>query len=325
MVNCHGLVTDAAGNILLTYENPNNASGDARCLIRWAPDGTGAESLDGGGAALCAGTPHGAIVQEGPDGDEFLYHANNAQKLTKTTLDGTIVWQVAGNFGQNASDDYTPTWFAAPPGGSELAYLCDGDGAAPRVGDEPEPRPPLLLLLSLRCDGYGSNRVYVLNRTDGRFTGRSYGGAGGRDQHGKFSTNHGCTYDARAREVAVADRANSRDRVLPLRRRRPRRLRVQALRARVNALHPSISRTDPPPVSCFASPVSPSFRIRARRAGTVFWARAVAVQPHRRPAAAALGDGTLPCNLRSYPEHDGRATRAHLSVPRSRCSTPTTA
>ena len=52
--------------------------------------------------------------------------------------------------------------------------------------------------------------MYVLNRTDGRFTGRSYGGEGGRDQHGKFSTNHGCTYDARAREVAVADRANSR-------------------------------------------------------------------------------------------------------------------
>ena len=181
MVNCHGLVTDAAGNILLTYENPNNAS-DAHCLIRWAPDGTGAEFLDGGGAALCAGTPHGlAIVAEG--GGEFLYHANNEQKLTKTTLDGTIVWQVDGNFGQNASDDYRPTWFAAPPGGSELAYLCDG---------------------------YGSNKVYVFNRTDGRYTGRSYGGAGGRDQHGAFSTNHGCTYDARSGEVAVADRANSR-------------------------------------------------------------------------------------------------------------------
>ena len=92
------------------------------------------------------------VVAEG--GGEFLYHANNEQKLTKTTLDGTIVWQVDGNFGQNASDAYRPTWFAAPPGGSELAYLCDG---------------------------YGSNKVYVFNRTDGRYTGRSYGGAGGRD------------------------------------------------------------------------------------------------------------------------------------------------
>ena len=35
-------------------------------------------------------------------GDVFLYHANNNQKLTKTTLVGTIVWQKEGNFGHSA-------------------------------------------------------------------------------------------------------------------------------------------------------------------------------------------------------------------------------
>ena len=109
MVNCHGLVTDADGSIILTYENDNET--DFNCLIKWAPDGTGGEFLTGSGSALCEGTPHGLkIATEGDDGEQFLYHANNAQKLTKTTLDGTIVWQVNGNFGQDPSLAYTPTW-----------------------------------------------------------------------------------------------------------------------------------------------------------------------------------------------------------------------
>ena len=39
---------------------------------------------------LCTGTPHGLkITTEGDQ--QFLYHANNAQKLAKTTMDGEIV------------------------------------------------------------------------------------------------------------------------------------------------------------------------------------------------------------------------------------------
>jgi hypothetical protein len=37
LVNCHGLVTDAAGNIYLTYQNDGK---DQNCLIRWKPDGS---------------------------------------------------------------------------------------------------------------------------------------------------------------------------------------------------------------------------------------------------------------------------------------------
>ena len=54
------------------------------------------------------------------------YHANNVQKLTKTKLDGTIVWQKQGFFGQDEKLPYRPTWFATPPG----PYVRRG--AAPR-------------------------------------------------------------------------------------------------------------------------------------------------------------------------------------------------
>lgn len=48
--------------------------------------------------------------------------------------------------------------------------------------------------------------------TDGQFMNKTYGGKGDRSQHGKFSTNHGCTYDSRLKEptIIVSDRANSR-------------------------------------------------------------------------------------------------------------------
>ena len=184
LVNAHGLVVDAERNIYLTYENDHEKDPD-RCLIRWRPDGTGGEHMLGGNGTLCHGTPHGLkISTEWSDGEphQFLYHANNDQKLTKTALDGTIVWQRNGNFGQDPSLPYKPTWFAVPPIGPYI-YLCDG---------------------------YGSNNVYVFDRRDGSFMNRTYGGKGGREQHGKFSTNHGCTYDPRNGKIAVSDRANSR-------------------------------------------------------------------------------------------------------------------
>lgn len=184
MVNCHGLVLDADRNIYLTYENDHDKDPD-NCLIRWNPDGTGGQHMTGGNSTLCSGTPHGLkITTEWDSGKptQYLYHANNNQKLTKTTLDGSIVWQRNGNFGQDASVPYRPTWFAVPPRG-DYVYLCDG---------------------------YGSNNVYVFERHTGKFMNKTFGGKGGRDQHGKFSTNHGCTYDPRNGMIAVSDRANSR-------------------------------------------------------------------------------------------------------------------
>jgi hypothetical protein len=119
LVNCHGLVTDNQNNIYLTYQNDGK---DQNCLIRWNPDGTGGVFMTGENSTLCSGTPHGLkITTEGPTRQQFLYHANNDQKLTKTTLDGTIVWQVNGLFGQPTTD-YRPTWFATPPD-SDYMYV----------------------------------------------------------------------------------------------------------------------------------------------------------------------------------------------------------
>ena len=174
--DAHGLVTDAQKNIYLTYVGDEGK--DANCLIRWKPDGTGGEFVSTGNVSkLCSGTPHGLTISaEG--GKEYLYHANNAGLLTKTTLEGEIVWQRTGNFGQDPKAPYRPTWFGVPPAErSKFIYLCDG---------------------------YGSNNVYVFDRGTGAFMNKVYGGKGGRDQHGKFSTNHGCLYDERFDKIAGA-------------------------------------------------------------------------------------------------------------------------
>ena len=106
---------------------PPHLGKDPHCLIKWNPDGTGGEFAAKDSLALCSGTPHGLKITN-ENGNVFLYHANNNQKLTKTTIDGTIVWQRNGNFGQDKSLPYRPTWFATPPN-SEYMYLCDGYGS----------------------------------------------------------------------------------------------------------------------------------------------------------------------------------------------------
>ena len=228
---------DSDKNIYLTYQNDGKT--DANCLIKWKPDGTGGEFVADENATLCSGTPHGLkLVEEASASGamvQYLYHANNNQKLTKTTLTGEIVWQVNGLFGQDTTV-YRPTWFAVPPA-SKYAYLCDG---------------------------YGSNQVYVFERATGKFLNITFGGKGDRSQHGKFATNHGCTYDPRfPNKIAVSDRANSRIEYF------------------------AIDNNDP----------------------TVFaYSNTVDLRP-------TMGPASLPCNLRMYPEQDGRAISPDLSGP----------
>lgn len=239
LVNCHGLVTDAEQNIYLTYQNDGK---DLNCLIRWKPDGTGGEFMTGGnGSQLCGGTPHGLKITT-EDNEQYLYHANNNQKLTKTKLDGTIIWQKNGNFGQPASLPYRPTWFATPPN-TKYTYLCDG---------------------------YGSNNVYAFDRETGEFLNKTYGGPtpsgkkGPNAPHGTFSTNHGCTYDPRLNNtIVVSDRANSR----------------------FEFFH-----YDPNSIDTFE------------------WYQTANMQPF-------LGTGTLPCNLRMYPDQKGIAITPDLAGP----------
>ena len=155
LVNCHGWAVDKEENIYLTYQNDGV---DPHCLIRWNKDGLNASFAGNGTPELCSGTPHGLKISTEGDA-QFLYHANNAQKLAKTTLDGEIVWIVNGPFGQNSTctnvtcpnnscactdgnAPYIPTWFAIPPG--KYGYLCDG---------------------------YGSDRVFSFDLSSGNFTG----------------------------------------------------------------------------------------------------------------------------------------------------------
>ncbi len=187
--DAHGLELDSKNNIYLTYGNwataisKENNGTDRNCLIRWDPDGTNGQFMTGGGDALCSGLPHG-IRHAVEDDKEYFYHANVGgeipdRKLTKTTLDGTILWQVNGTFGQPALKAYRPTWFGIPPSG------------------------PYVWLV----DGYGSSNVYPFTR-DGKWTGKTFGGTG--SEHGKFHTCHAMTWDPRVKQMAVSDRANHR-------------------------------------------------------------------------------------------------------------------
>ena len=215
LVNCHGLSVDANENIILTYQNDGKT--DPHCLITWKPDGTGGEFAAKDTPGLCSGTPHGLkITTEG--GAQFLYHANNAKKLAKTTLDGDLVWIVDGPFGQdmtcgpemcpsdschctgtapNLQAPYIPTWFATPPD-TPYMYLCDG---------------------------YGSDRVFAFESRTGAYMNVSWGGrspaglhpgvaGAAAAPHGTFMENHGCTYDPRPttepHTIVVSDRRNMR-------------------------------------------------------------------------------------------------------------------
>ena len=269
--NCHGLVTDKDDNIILTYQH---GGADTHCLIRWNPDGTGGAFASKEGDGLCGGVPHGLkITTEGAGGEQFLYHANNAQMLAKTTLEGEIVWKVDGNFGQNDTCvpdvpagsgscpngscncangklPYIPTWFATPPN-SKYAYLCDG---------------------------YGSDHVYAFEAATGTYMNRSWGGrspaglhpgypAAKEQPHGKFMENHGCTWDPRnttaPNTIVVSDRRNMR----------------------FEFFH-----YDPDGYDTFE------------------WYLTVDMAP-------SLGEGTLPCNMRMYPEQDGRSVVPDLAGP----------
>jgi len=207
--NCHGLAVDKDENIILTYQNDGK---DQDCIAKWDPQGYNGTKVSSDTPGFCKGTPHGLKITT--EGDEqFLYHANNAQKLAKTTLEGKTVWIKEGPFGQNMTcgpdtcpnnsckckngeAPYIPTWFATPPN-TPYMYLCDG---------------------------YGSDRVFAFESATGRYMNKSFGGrspaglhpgeAASQQPHGKFMENHGCTYDPRpttdANTIVVSDRRNMR-------------------------------------------------------------------------------------------------------------------
>lgn len=175
MRNGHGLCHDAKGNIYFTFE-PAKVEAATRCLVRFAPDGTRPELL-GPDNALAFGVPHGLNIHTEADGKQFLYHANNASTVFKTTLDGEIVW--------------TRKWPAEMGNFKPTETIVTPDGQ--RV---------------LVADGYGSSMLHAFNTADGVYAGKSWGGQGAA--HGEFTCPHGITYDSRRKLLLVADRGNHR-------------------------------------------------------------------------------------------------------------------
>jgi hypothetical protein len=178
---------DKAGNIYFTYESADKTDAGVRAIIRYNPDGTGGTLL--GNATLAQGVPHGIKVQEEEDGKEYLYHANNAATVTKTTLDGEIVWltdMTSAWKGNKSNWPFKPTDLLIPPGTKNTLFVADG---------------------------YGLSKVHEFDRQTGTYTGVVFGGKGDSATPGKtatFNCNHGLSLDDRVGKMVISDRSNHR-------------------------------------------------------------------------------------------------------------------
>jgi hypothetical protein len=175
MKHGHGLCHDTQGRIYFTFE-PEDVREQTRCLIRFAPDGTGAALL-GFDNGLAQGVPHGLNIHFEKDGTPVLYHANNEATVHKTTLEGQILWTQKWS---TQMGNYKPTDAVAPPGSDHV----------------------------LVADGYGSSMIHALKAADGVYAGKSWGGLG--SAHGELNCPHGITYDPRRKLLLTADRGNKR-------------------------------------------------------------------------------------------------------------------
>jgi len=172
-----GIAQDARGRIYIAHTvHPSSPVGHAivvfdrngHFLTSWG------EQFRGGGHGL-------DLRKEGKH--EYLYHCDTAHKtVTKTTLDGQVIWQKGTPAEANVYKDgspFVPTNVAFGPDGG--FYIADGYGSS-------------------WIHQYSAQAEYV----------RTFGGAG--TEPGKLHTPHGLWVDTRQGEPAlvVADRANHR-------------------------------------------------------------------------------------------------------------------
>jgi hypothetical protein len=171
----HGLCRDDQGRIYFTYE-AESVTDATRCLVRFAPDGTGATLL-GNDNALAQGAPHGLNIEKTKDGQQSLYHANNAATVHKTTLEGEVLWTQRWTAQMG---NYKPTDVVVAPGSDRVIV----------------------------ADGYGSSMLHALKTKDGVYAGKSWGGLG--KAHGELNCPHGIAFDPRRNLFLVSDRGNKR-------------------------------------------------------------------------------------------------------------------
>ena len=187
-LNGHGLAfSPTDGSFYFTFQ-PANVTASTRALVHFEADGSGGAMLGVPGIdGLSSGVPHGLRLED-DGGKLFLYHANNAQKITKTAAEtGEIVWTADLTHWNQAYPQYwpvKPTQAIVVPGTDIL----------------------------LVADGYGSSFVHAFNKTNGQFLeGRSFGGKGNSTSPLRFNTPHGINEDARRPGLlVVSDRSNNR-------------------------------------------------------------------------------------------------------------------
>lgn len=187
-LNGHGLTQDSQGNIYFTFV-PKRVTNITQALVRFVPDGTNATLLGQPGPdGLSAGVPHGLRIEEDArTGQAFLYHANNAQKVIKTDLDGRVIWTADFSHWKTERPEFWP--------------ILPTDAVV-------MPGTDILLV----ADGYGSSFVHALNKTTGMYLeNRTFGGKGRTTDPLRFDVPHGINIDPRMPGTAVvSDRTNNR-------------------------------------------------------------------------------------------------------------------
>jgi hypothetical protein len=183
----HGVAVDEAGFIYIKNNTGPSGLRHQDCIVVFDPAGRFVRSFGSEYSAHDIHTVgHGIDIRK-EGGTEYLYLTHTwAHLVTKTTLRGEIVWALSTPWESGVYQDpkeFIPTNVAFHPTDGSC-YLADG---------------------------YGTGYIHRYSQ-DGRFL-STFGGKGGREQHGKFATPHGLWVDARpGREpqLCVCDRANAR-------------------------------------------------------------------------------------------------------------------
>lgn len=183
----HGVAVDAEG--LIYVKNNTGPSGlrHQDCIVVFDPKGKFVRSFGNEYSAFNIHTVGHGIDVRLEDKTEYLYLTHTwANLVTKTTLKGEIVWALSTPWESGVYQDpkqFIPTNVAFHPtdGGFYIA------------------------------DGYGTGHIHRYDRK-GKYV-STFGGKGGRDQHGKFATPHGIWLDdrpGRVPQLCICDRANAR-------------------------------------------------------------------------------------------------------------------
>jgi hypothetical protein len=187
LLNGHGLCRDEAGNLYFTYQ-PTTVTPTTKALVVFS-NGLQTATLIGD-PKLALGTPHGLRIENDKKAmQSYLYHANNAAIVTKTTLAGEIMWMANLT---NWETLYPHYWPIRP---TDAVVVPDTD-------------------VLLVADGYGSSYIHMFDKNTGVYLKNSWGGSGKSNNPLRLSVPHGINVDPRVQNPSptfvICDRSNSR-------------------------------------------------------------------------------------------------------------------